>query len=561
MGNNMKKIFILLNIVGLILIGALLSLRADIFRGKAGAMFEKNGVKNSIINAQGGVPDAVVFTSPAPGMVFNVNSFTVKGTASGKVDSVSVCIGAGVWQTASGTASWQYTFSGLANGNYTIKAHAVNSKGTGPDASLAVTIGVSPKVTIITGPTNSKITNQAFNVTLSVNRNFGYWSTNGSAFYQFPAGTTNLSIVSTTTLRYFGRDAALNTSATQKLVYILTPRITIIAGPTNNVTTNQAFGVTLSVDRNFGYWSTNGSVFNQFPTGTASLTVVTTTTMKYFGMDAGLNSSATQKRIYMFDTTAPVVTAQRSGTNISLSVNENWGYWSTNGGVNYSSFSQGTINIPIHKTTTYKYYGQDKWGNTSIITQSNTFIITNYYGIYSETYPELHYDTVRAFSDPLAAIMGTWGGAAMSANTVDFSDGAKSVQTVISAAGGVYIKYGTFTNAALWNGGFDTPSWTNHNLAAYSNGSVEFDFKSNSKDFFIKLEYGNGSPIIEKKAFLNLLGGIPADSSWHHVSIPITPANGFTSAALKKVSVSFGWYANAALPVTVLMDNIYWKFP
>ena len=76
-----------------------------------------------------------------------------------------------------------------------------------------------PYITIISGPSNDFTTNKAFTITLSVNKDYGYWSTNNSPFYQF-SNTTNLNIIKTTILKYYGNDG-LNTSATQIINYTI----------------------------------------------------------------------------------------------------------------------------------------------------------------------------------------------------------------------------------------------------------------------------------------------------------------------------------------------------
>ncbi|MBI4979636.1 MAG: right-handed parallel beta-helix repeat-containing protein [Spirochaetes bacterium] len=60
----------------------------------------------------------------------------------------------------------------------------------------------------------------------------------------------------------------------------LPPAAPVVSGVPASFTTNAPFTVMLDVDRNFGYWSTNGSAFTQFTAAGTSITIDRTTTLR-----------------------------------------------------------------------------------------------------------------------------------------------------------------------------------------------------------------------------------------------------------------------------------------
>ncbi|GAH31769.1 unnamed protein product, partial [marine sediment metagenome] len=61
------------------------------------------------------------------------------------------------------------------------------------------------------------------------------------------------------------------------------PFISITLGPTNDILTNKPFTITLNVDSDFGYWSTNSIIFIKFPKGNSIINITTNTVLKYYG--------------------------------------------------------------------------------------------------------------------------------------------------------------------------------------------------------------------------------------------------------------------------------------
>ncbi|MBI4979637.1 MAG: hypothetical protein HZC28_19315 [Spirochaetes bacterium] len=79
------------------------------------------------------------------------------------------------------------------------------------------------------------------------------------------------------------------------------------------MTTNAPFTVSLDVDENNGYFSTNGSTYAPFSTNGVSILIDRTTTLAYFGRDALRNTSATNIRTYTLiipRIVAPVITLE-----------------------------------------------------------------------------------------------------------------------------------------------------------------------------------------------------------------------------------------------------------
>jgi hypothetical protein len=437
----MKKIFVISALIGIFCLGAYSVSGYDIFRGKTGPMFDKNGLKEKISASQISIPGAVTITSPANGTTFSVSSITVMGTSTGKVDTVSVSIGSGPWVTAAGTASGQHTFTGVTNGTYTIKAHAANTKGAGPDSSISVTM-VAP------------------------------------------------------------------------------PRVVIISGPTNSYTTNQSFSVTLSVDKNSGYWSTNSHPYSSFPAGTVIVPITTTRTLRYYGQDIALHTSSTQVKIYTIDTAAPLITVKKSNTSpatIWFTVDESFGFWSTNAGATYHQFPKGTTNVPITSSKTFKYYGQDKWGNTSS-TQTSAYVITNYFWIYSGVH--MPTDFVYDQPDPRPAFGGhlwNWGGGSFGPDDLIDVPTGETKSAVYNNPGGLFW---IFADA----GGTKFPE----DLSKYSSGHLNFWIKT-TVNWLVKLEEAGGAA-----RSVNLNSYIVPSGAWQYVSIPFTDFAGlnFTTIAI-----------------------------
>ncbi|HMB01167.1 MAG TPA: hypothetical protein VKS21_09290, partial [Spirochaetota bacterium] len=229
----------------------------------------------------------------------------------------------------------------------------------------------APSVSLF--PSGSFVTNQSFTLDIAVDDDYGYWSTNGTDWYTVTNGNPqNITIDHTTTIRVFGDDS-FNNSGTNSFTYTFdtnAPNVTL--NPAGSFTTNQPFTLNISVDQDFGYWSTNGTDWNTVTNGAPqNITINHTATIQVFGDDS-LNNSGTNAFTYTFDTNAPVVTLSHPdsfSTNqpftLNISVDQNFGYWSTNG-INWHTVTNGTPqNINISDTTEIIYFGQDPVGNNS----------------------------------------------------------------------------------------------------------------------------------------------------------------------------------------------------
>ena len=84
---------------------------------------------------------------------------------------------------------------------------------------------------------------------------------------------------------------ARKTNSSPAPAVINAPIVTISAGPKTSLTTNAAFKITLNVDKDSGYWSTNGSSFHQFAKGNIDINIVHDTVLRFYGFDGTRNSS------------------------------------------------------------------------------------------------------------------------------------------------------------------------------------------------------------------------------------------------------------------------------
>ncbi|MBD3274363.1 MAG: hypothetical protein GF372_03590 [Candidatus Marinimicrobia bacterium] len=161
---------------------------------------------------------------------------------------------------------------------------------------------------VFVSPSGGFSTNQAFTATLAVEKNMGYWSTNEVQWHQFDTNGTNIFISQTTTLWYFGDDGAGNVSTTNSNTHIFdtaAPLVSIISGPSGDVTTNTAFTIVLNTGESYGYWSTNGITYSQFISQTNIDITVNTPGLWYYGEDMLGNNSGTNSHVYTFTADPP----------------------------------------------------------------------------------------------------------------------------------------------------------------------------------------------------------------------------------------------------------------
>ncbi|MBI4977226.1 MAG: T9SS type A sorting domain-containing protein [Spirochaetes bacterium] len=226
---------------------------------------------------------------------------------------------------SSGTPGWTWEPNVVTNGDYPLRVTLYPSGGHGAWTKVYSNYNVwdwllsqsqTPKVT---GAPKAFTTNKTFQITLHVDRNYGFWSTNGSVFYQFTTSGAVITISRSTVLRYYGKDLLHVSGATNSISYGFDTNAPIVTGAPSAFSTNAPFTVTLDVNETYGYWSTNAStgsaqaVWNQFTTNGTSIDIENTTSLSVYGRDSLGNNSATNTYLYTL-----VVTPPAAPTNLTL---------------------------------------------------------------------------------------------------------------------------------------------------------------------------------------------------------------------------------------------------
>jgi hypothetical protein len=187
-----------------------------------------------------GKPDAIpptVSIGSVPKTIMSGSTVQVSGSASDNVSvaTVSISVDGGAYQLAQGTTSWSYSLraTGLAVGNHTLTARAVDASGNA--ASTAVTISISadstPPSVSITSPLSGSTLSGQVTVSGRASDDVGVaqvaLSVDGGA-YLVAAGTSSWSSVISTgslspgahTLAARATDSAGNTSTASETVTI-----------------------------------------------------------------------------------------------------------------------------------------------------------------------------------------------------------------------------------------------------------------------------------------------------------------------------------------------------
>jgi hypothetical protein len=251
-------------------------------------------------------------------------------------------------------------------------------------------------------------------VQLTTDEDLGYWSTNGSSWDNFSGTTAFINItVGTPYLLMYGKDqyANISTVATNDYTWDQTaPVVSIINGPTGNVTNNSDFTITLTNSEENGYWSTNGSQWTSFNPSTILTVTAGTPYLIFYGKDVHGNVSAANTNNYTWDLSAPVVSiistpagdyTTNTAFDVQFSTTEANGYWSTNEGAAWTGFAVGTTVTIENGTSSLMYYGEDVYGNISS-TNSNVYawdVSAPAVSIISG--PAGHYTNNAAFDVPL----------------------------------------------------------------------------------------------------------------------------------------------------------------
>ncbi|MBI4977123.1 MAG: T9SS type A sorting domain-containing protein [Spirochaetes bacterium] len=202
--------------------------------------------------------------------------------------------------TGSAQAVWnQFTMSGTSiviPQTTTLRVYGASNGVSSATNTYTYTIDTTAPA--VSGAPANVTTNKQFTISLDADEHNGYFSTNGSAYVQFGTSGTNIVINGTTTLSYYGRDALGNTSATNTRTYTFDTTAPVVSGAPAGMTTNKQFTISLDVNENYGYFSTNGSAYIPFTTAGTNIFISRTTVLSYYGRDALGNTGATNVRTY-----------------------------------------------------------------------------------------------------------------------------------------------------------------------------------------------------------------------------------------------------------------------
>lgn len=178
--------------------------------------------------------------------------------------------------------------------------------------------GVEPDIEISSGPKLSISTNKPFSITITVDQDFGYFSTNNSKYYDFPKGNKIIAISNTTSLKYYGHNG-LQKTMTYSVKYsfdFASPKLTVYGSPDSLELANDSLSLAGNVNDANGvlavYYRLNGGTWNK-ATGKTYWDIKVSglsnsNTMEIYAVDiAGNQSSTNTVEISLID---PDLTAQ-----------------------------------------------------------------------------------------------------------------------------------------------------------------------------------------------------------------------------------------------------------
>ncbi len=124
-------------------------------------------------------PPIIALTSPTANQIFNTANITVSGTASDNaaISSVRVRVNGSVWQTATGTTSWNATLT-LASGSNIIEAQAIDGSGLmsiiiSRTAIYRILDTILPEISITEPVTGSIISGEVVTISATATDNVG----------------------------------------------------------------------------------------------------------------------------------------------------------------------------------------------------------------------------------------------------------------------------------------------------------------------------------------------------------------------------------------------------
>jgi hypothetical protein len=198
--------------------------------------------------------------------------------------------------------------------------------------------------------------------------------------------TAPITVSSTTTIQFFGKDSSGNTSSIQSVAITIDATAPTVSVSIPGGTYNVAQTVTLSSTKSGStiYYTldnsdptVSGIVYSGSP-----LTISATTTLKFYARDSIGNIGAVQTVVYTIDATRPGVTITPNGglyngtQSVVLSSSKTGStiYYTTNGDTPTTGSSVYTTPLSVTATETIKAFAVDTVGNAGVV-QIATFTI------------------------------------------------------------------------------------------------------------------------------------------------------------------------------------------
>jgi len=312
----------------------------------------------------------VTTAAPAGGTYTSAQSVTLTATET-----------ATIYYTVDGatptTASPVFSGAIAIPASTTLKFFARDTAGNSEAVQTAVyTIDATLPVTTA-APAGGTYTS-AQSVTLTANEPATiYYTTNGSApTISSPVYSGAIAIPSTSSLKFFARDAAGNSEAVQTAVYTIDtiPPVTTAAPAGGTYTSAQSVTLTTSEAATIYYTVNSSTPTTASPVYSGAIAIPTNTTLKFFAKDTAGNSEAVQTAVYTIDTIPPVTTASPAGgiytsaRNVTLTASEAATiYYTLNDATPTTASPVYSGAIPIPASTTLKFFAKDAAGNSEAV--------------------------------------------------------------------------------------------------------------------------------------------------------------------------------------------------